>query len=211
VAEQDSLWLRLHRRLGLSVAPLVAVIALNGAAVTYLFVVIPLLYIATGTEMPEEMKQGRSTQVSEQEGVPRASLDRVVASAKSAYPEADPRVVLQPSVADTAITVVLRKPHEPRAEGGTFVAMHPQTVESLGTNDFTDGGLGNQAVYWLIHLHKGTWGGYFWGDRGKLATRIVWVFAAASAAIVAATGGYAWLSGGRRLSEEPTIGRPITS
>lgn len=188
----ESRWLRLHRRLGVGMAPLVAVIALNGAAVTYMFVILPLLYLVTGTEMPREMREGRSTAFEEVDTADRKSLDELIAAANQEHPAAEPRVLLQPSVKGKAVTVVLRKPHEARSEGGTMIVMNPQSGLPFGTTDFTDGDLGHQAVYWLIHLHKGTWGGIYWGDRGKLATRILWVIVAASATILAATGAGAW-------------------
>ncbi|MEM6484230.1 MAG: hypothetical protein AAF662_04515, partial [Pseudomonadota bacterium] len=101
----------------------------------------------------------------------------------------------QPSVPDTAVTVVLRKPHEPRSEGGTMVSMHAGAGEALGWTDFTDGAAGHRAIYWMHHLHKGTWGGKLAGEGGKLATRFLWLTTALVAASLAASGCVSWSMG----------------
>ena len=73
-----------------------------------------------------------------------------------------------------------------------MVNVHPFTGETLGWTDFTDGDMGHQTVYWMLHLHKGTWGGILAGPGGKLATQIVWVVSAFVAAILAAIGVIGW-------------------
>ena len=194
----EGLLIRLHRRAGLYFAPLVFVIALNGAGVTYRFLVIPFLYYASGTEMPKSMREGKSTRAPDLPGERRRSLDELIAAANEHFPEAEPKVLLQPRVADTAVTVILKKPHEPRDSGGTMVSMHPYTGQALGWTDFTDGEMGHQAVYWMLHLHKGTWGGIVAGEPGKLASQVAWIIAALVTCALVATGCVSWLRGAGR-------------
>ncbi|WP_425398189.1 PepSY-associated TM helix domain-containing protein [Aeoliella sp.] len=196
--------LRLHRRVGKYFGPLVFVIALNGAAVTYMFLVVIFVYWASGTEMPKEMREGRSTQITEAPGSTRYTLDELIARANLDYPEAQPRLLLQPGRPDTAVTVILKKPHEPRDIGGTFVSMDPTTGEPIGLTDFTDGELGNRAVYWIIHSHKGTWGGYLAGSVGKQATRVLWIVTALAATMLAATAAVSFARRARSPASEPT-------
>ncbi len=189
----ETTWLlRVHRRTGKYFGPLVFVLALNGAAITYMFLVLPMVYRVSGTEMPRAMREGRSTSAPNPENLPRVSLDDLITRANQEFPDAQPRVLLQPGREETAVTVILKKKHELRDAGGTFVAMHPYTGEPMGVTDFTDGELGHRATYWIIHSHKGTWGGYFGGSSGKLASRVLWIVTALAATIIAATGGISW-------------------
>ncbi|MEM9457592.1 MAG: PepSY-associated TM helix domain-containing protein [Myxococcota bacterium] len=194
-----------HRWVGRWFAPLVFVIAFNGFAVTYRFVLIPALYVVTNTEFPRSLEQRGLLPLPPNEGAPRRAVDELVALANEREPDATPRVVLQPRVEGRPVTVILQKPHETRDLGGTFQILDPHTGRTMERMDFTDGELGFRAVYWTIHLHKGTWGGLLLGRYGALATRILWIVVALMVPVLALSGLRWWW---RRRSLDDDRGDP---
>lgn len=180
-----------HRRIGYWMAPLIFVIAMNGAIVTYRFVVIPLLFVVTGSEVPTRFSQ--QTKLDPPSHASRISLDDALEIAAVVVPNATNGVLLEPADPIHPITVVRRKLHEPRDVGGSFVEIDPYSGEVIGTMEMTDGSWGHWLTYFTINLHTGQWGGYF-GEGPKLATRIMWVISALSVPLLVTIGVLSFLA-----------------
>lgn len=188
-----------HARLGMAFAPLVFLIALNGVVVTYRFVVFPLLYVATGDEIPRGMIRPPKIEVPDNPA--RIGLEESIRIAEQAVPDARTTVILQPLRSDSTRTVMRKKPNEPRDVGGTFVTLNPYSGEVLDITCFTEGAVGGQLVYATEHLHKGEWGGYF-GEEYMIYTRVLWFVAAMSIPVLAVLGWGSYFRARRRRGGE---------
>ncbi|MEM9280460.1 MAG: PepSY-associated TM helix domain-containing protein [Verrucomicrobiota bacterium] len=183
-SRQERLY-RMHLRLGMWFAPIIFIIALNGVLVTYRFAYIPFLYLVTGSEIPAKIF--KPIEIEPRPDHERLSLNRILEIAEEAVPVATHGVMLEPTDPERPVTVIRRKPGEPRAAGGTFVDIDPYTGEVLDIFDFTEGTAAARLTYFTIHLHTGEWGGYF-GEAGKLATRILWCLSALIVVVLGVVG-----------------------
>ncbi|MFT3881113.1 MAG: PepSY-associated TM helix domain-containing protein [Gemmatales bacterium] len=163
---------RWHTRLGVWMAPMIFLIAFNGAFVTYRFMLVPLIYLIADGKIPEEMQ--KPIKIDIPPNASRITLERALQIAEEAVPNATNAVMTEPMNPKRPITVIRKKQNEPRELGGTFVLINPYTGQVMGINDFTDGSLGNRLTYLSIHLHTGQVGGYF-GEGGRIATQLLWL------------------------------------
>ncbi len=125
-------------------------------------------------------------------GLPRKSLDEIVANAVAALPGSKLSMLLWPAKQGDAFMLRLQLPSDPHRIGLNWAYLDPETAEVLRVDRFSEQPLGVQVMRLITPIHYGTFGGY--------TTRILWVLAGLLPGILFVTSLMMWWN--RSLSKK---------
>ena len=136
-------WLRAHRDLGVMTAPFIVVLALTGAALDLPDQARPLVG-AVAAPAPAAAGEGP------------VDWTAAVTAAMAAFPDARPRMGVEPGKAGAAASVRLRQPAEWHANGHTIVYLDPgdESVIEAFDAQAQAGGTRLYNSFWPIHAAK---------------------------------------------------------
>lgn len=191
----------LHKTIGLYSLPIVAVIALTGAAITFPVIASVLIH---GTTEPAEDGVVTVTAAAS----PVVAVDEAIATARRSVPTAVPVRLALPTTPAEPLRVQMRRPREPYLNGGTNVFVDPRTGEVLSIEDpMATGTPGERVEHWILHLHTGFWGRY-WSEGAAHASRLAWLAASLVVAVLAVTGLIGWMGRRRTRRTAPAARAP---
>lgn len=148
----------LHQVLGFYFSPIILLIALTGAVITFLAIIAPLMFLLS-FEPPKSLDQVLGSKSVYQKGCKRLPIDSVVAIASRAIPQGEFVAIGLPTDTTEVFAAYVTSPHVTVTGDNSFIYID-QYSGKINFNSAVDlPNTGKIYLNWVEPVHYGTFGG----------------------------------------------------